>query len=117
VYDNWGQEHTQEGASVSNMASEDSLVWSLWKELRPSLNFTINKGRIVFGNQLVERSLTLYCHTAEAHYHTMEASNAYDELMHVVRLWGTQVRAVLEPSAGLALASVDQLLRTDKHGL
>jgi hypothetical protein len=64
------------------MASEDSLVWSLWKELRPSLNFTINKGRIVFGNQLVERSLTLYCHTAEAHYHTMEVYTLL-ELRHI----------------------------------
>ena len=33
--------------------------------------------------------------------------------MHVVRLWGTEVRAVLESSTGEAVDSLDQLLRTD----
>lgn len=92
---------------------------------------------MVFGNHLLERSLTVYCHTARAHYHTTEvcaslsrescinislfpqASNAYDELMHVVKVWTSEVKAVLEPSNDPATAVSDNvekitpLLRSD----
>lgn len=29
----------------------------------------------MFGNHLLEKSVAVYCETAEAHYHTMEVSN------------------------------------------
>ena len=85
----------------------------------------------MFGNWLLERSLTVYCQRAEAHYkttkvrtiywqplfhlHSFQASNAYDELMHVVKLWLSEVKAVLEPSTGPPVTSdnVDTLLRSD----
>jgi hypothetical protein len=99
VYDAWGKVHSQEAAHATE-ASDNSFVWSLWKKLQPSFHFKINKGQMVFGSQMVERSLAVYCQVAEAHYHTTKASNKFDELMHVVRLWVSDVKAVLEPSEG-----------------
>lgn len=44
-----------------------------------------------------------------------QASNAYDELMHVVKLWTSEVKAVLEPSndPATAVSEMIPLLRSD----
>ena len=127
-----------------------SLMWSLWKELQPSLHFSINKvhtlcyllvcrlehvhvGCVVAqcpvcgaGSDAVRQppggeesrgilpggrgtlphyrgagmsASLLHC-LAQQTLLPSQASNAYDELMHVVKLWGSEVRAVLEPSTG-----------------
>ena len=38
------------------------------------------QGRMVFGNHLVERSLIVYCSSAEAHYHTTEVCVYYEHV-------------------------------------
>lgn len=130
----------------------NSFIWSMWKELRPSLHFNFNKvysySNIMLQCVIIDnitrgvlylvmmwqtsislytviqhrltiiplRSIQLSVYIAffiNDHTHHLQASNPFDELMHVVRLRASEVKAVMEPSTNHISDSVECLLKSD----
>lgn len=52
-----------------NVLDVDSITGDSWiTSIQPTLHYTINKGRLVFGNNLVEKNLVVQFDQAEGHY-------------------------------------------------
>ncbi|XP_019853101.1 PREDICTED: uncharacterized protein KIAA1109-like isoform X3 [Amphimedon queenslandica] len=91
IYDAWGQ-------TKINEYDSDGPAGSAWLiGVQPSVHCTINKGQLVFGSQLVENNLVVCFTRAEGQYAVTQASNPYDELMHLVKFHGDNVTAFLQP--------------------
>ena len=74
--------HNLSQLCITILESESNNDGEWIKKLRPSVHCSINKGRLLFGNQITERTLVVYFDHAEGQY-VMNRVSYYNSITNV----------------------------------